>query len=401
MSDSENVGRASWLRPPQLQTTDDERALRHATWFELFYDLVFVVTIAELAYLLSHDLTWSGVGAFGVLFIPVWWSWALHTYYADRFDTDDVVYRVLTAIQMFAVGVLAVAIHEGLADGAPTFAAAFLIGRLVLIALYLRAWRHVPAARPITQRYALGYSISAGLWLISIFVPDPLRFALWGLAILIDYLSIPLSPFRPVRNYLPLDNSHLPERFGLFTIIVLGEAVVGVVAGIGGQDWDVASVSVAALGFAIAVCLWWTFFGADHEPRLERNPYLTGQIWIHAHLPLTMALAATGVGIEHLILSSPSDPLDAADRWLLAGGIAASLLTIALIHATNGRDEGSRLAAPARISAAVLVLGVALIGGALSALTIACLLAALCLLQLLAGSVEQPWTQRALPARSE
>ena len=87
------------IRPAILRSADDGQVLRHATWLELFFDLVFVVTVAELANNLSRDVSWNGVLEYVFLFIPVLWVWAGTTFYDDRFDPDDAVHRGLTALQ--------------------------------------------------------------------------------------------------------------------------------------------------------------------------------------------------------------------------------------------------------------------------------------------------------------
>jgi low temperature requirement protein LtrA len=92
------------LRPPQLQYTDtDSGDERTATWLELFFDLAFVLVVAELAVGLGDDRTLGGVLVFAGLFTSVWWAWAGFTFYANRFDTDDVVYRLAKLGAMLAV----------------------------------------------------------------------------------------------------------------------------------------------------------------------------------------------------------------------------------------------------------------------------------------------------------
>src|SRR3712207_5915000 len=98
------------LRPPRLRTAETGGELRHATWMELFFDLVFVVAVAALGSRLSEDYSLTGIFQFGALFVPVWWAWVGHTIYAARFDTDDVVHRLATAAMMLAAAGIAVQI---------------------------------------------------------------------------------------------------------------------------------------------------------------------------------------------------------------------------------------------------------------------------------------------------
>ena len=301
-----------WLEPPRLRTAAGAAdAERHVTWLELFYDLVFVVAVAQLAHELGGDLSARGLLAFVALFVPVWWAWVGATVYATRFDTDDAVHRALTLLAMLAVGALAINVHDGTGDNAMGFALAYVAVRGVLIVEYLRAGRHVPAAAPLTTRYAIGIALAAALWLLAAFVPPPARYLLWGLALAVD-LAVPATAGRLLAR-IPPSAAHLSERFGLFTIIVLGEAVVAVTGGVADQAWRLASAVTAALGLALAFGLWWTYFGAFAGGAIRRAAragraglFLT---WLYLHLPLVIGLAAVGVGVEHAVVSP------AGARW--------------------------------------------------------------------------------------
>jgi low temperature requirement protein LtrA len=133
------------LLPPRLRT-DEERS---ASWLELFFDLVFVVAIAQLALALADDLSPVGFTRFLLLFVPVWWSWVGYTNYADRFDTDDPVFRAMMIFGMLAMAVLAVSVPDAFSGGSEAFALSYVAVRVLLILLYERARRNVPAARAL------------------------------------------------------------------------------------------------------------------------------------------------------------------------------------------------------------------------------------------------------------
>ncbi|MCL6751006.1 low temperature requirement protein A, partial [Nostoc sp. CCCryo 231-06] len=231
---------ANFLQPPRLRIGEDTQEERRATWLELFYDLVFVVAVSQLAHNLNEDISLSGLFGFVVLFIPVWWSWIGTTFYANRFDSDDVGHRLLIAIQMLTAAAMAINIHHGLGESSPGFAISYALGRGVLVIEYVRAGRHIPIARPLTTRHAIGFAIAALLWLISASVAIPWRFGFWTLGIIVDFAT-PLTVRKFQVGLLP-HASHLPERFGLFTIIVLGEAIIAVVNGVSEQKWDTLTV---------------------------------------------------------------------------------------------------------------------------------------------------------------
>ena len=166
------------IRPPQLQHTDtDSGDERTATWLELFFDLAFVLVVAELAVGLRDDRTLHGVLVFAGLFSSVWWAWAGFTFYANRFDTDDVVYRLAKLGAMLAVAGLAASATD--ADRVAGRAVRVLPGRHPGGAgrLYLRAYRHVVQARGLIVVYLTAGAIAAGLWLAGAMVsgPGPVR----------------------------------------------------------------------------------------------------------------------------------------------------------------------------------------------------------------------------------
>ena len=139
---------ARFLEPPRLRTLETE-AERRATWLELFLDLVFVAAVAEVASTLSADPTAAGFGRFLALFLPIAWAWAGFAFYATRFDTDDLVYRLFTLLGMFAVAALASTVPHALHGGQNAFAVAFVCVRLVLLALYVRVYRDLLAQVPL------------------------------------------------------------------------------------------------------------------------------------------------------------------------------------------------------------------------------------------------------------
>ena len=149
----------------RLRTLDEDRE-RHASWPELFFDVVFVVAIAQLAHELAVDHFLRGFAVFAALFLPVFIAWQGFTIY-DRFDTDDTVFRVAIFAAMLAIAALAVQVPD-VAHGESTgFVVAYAVLRSLMVALYLRSYRHVPPARPLIARYAAGYSFGISLWLLS------------------------------------------------------------------------------------------------------------------------------------------------------------------------------------------------------------------------------------------
>ena len=204
-------GRTRWLAPPRLRTAAEEGD-RHASWLELFFDLVFVVAITELSHELVVDHSAGGFLRFAALFIPVYVAWQGFMAYADRFDTDDLAFRAAYFAAMLAIATMAVLIHE-VAHGVHTaaFAVAYVTLRSLMLALYWRAWRAVTEARPLIGFYGSGYAVGAAVWLVSLAFDTPARYVVWGTAQVLE-LSLPPLTTRLHRR-VPTSASHLPERW--------------------------------------------------------------------------------------------------------------------------------------------------------------------------------------------
>ncbi len=366
--------------PPRLRSGNETaQEERHATWLELFYDLIFVVAVAELGHTFGKHVTWLGFLQFVGLFIPVWWCWVGATFYATRFDTDDLGHRVLTLMQMFIVAIMAVTVHDGFGKTSVGFALCYVAVRSILIFKYLRAGYHVPIARPLTITFAIGFGIAVALWLLSIFVPPPWRFALWAIAMVID-LATPIVAGRSFQQ-VPPHMAHVSERLGLFTIIVLGESVVGVVGGISGQTLGLFAGETGLLGLIIAFSLWWIYFDSVDASPLEsyrQGRFVSGVIWLYTHLLLMIGLAATGVGVYHLIFSEPNIPLYAAERWLMSGALALCFLALGVLHLITvslGHPRQRTLVAGIRFGTAAFLLVLAIAGTQLYPITLILLLA--------------------------
>jgi low temperature requirement protein LtrA len=381
-------------QPPRLRVGQDLEEERRATWLELFYDLVFVVAIAEVAHKLHGEVSLLGFVSFVALFVPIWLCWLGATFYATRFDTDDLGHRLLTLLQMALIAALAVNVHHGLEESSVGFALCYAAVRSILIIQYLVAGYHLPPARPLTTWYTRGFGISVTLWLVSVFVPVPWRFGLWALGLIID-LCTPLTAGK-LATQLPPSISHIPERLGLFTIIVLGESVAAVVRGVGEQKWDTSSTASALLGLTVAFSLWWMYFNSvDGSPlrTIRRGRIRTAMTWLYAHLPLAIGLAATGVGVEHIVSIEAEKALSGADRLLLCGGVALCLSTLALIHfitCTLGTTRRRKILSAYRIGGAAFVLILAAAGDALPPVVLMALVAAACAVQVVLDMLSTP-----------
>jgi low temperature requirement protein LtrA len=319
-----------FLEPPRLRTASAERyEERHATWLELFLDLVFVVAIAQLGTAFSHEPTGAGFLRFLGLFVPIVWAWAGFTFYATRFDTDDLVYRALTLLGMFGVAALATTVPAAFGGSGNGFALAYAGIRLVIVVFYIRAHRHVPRARPLANWFLLMFTTAVVFWLASLAVPSPWKFALWGVALAFE-LGAPPRAWRLISD-APIHPAHIPERFGLLTIIVLGEAVIAVVIGTVDVSWTALSATAAFAGFVVAASIWWIYFEYLDSSVVGQSVF-RGMTFVYSHFLVTAGIATAGVGVRLALLSAAPDGRYEHAGWIVATGTAICMAGLGAIQ---------------------------------------------------------------------
>lgn len=361
----------SVLKKQTARITDE--AHRSATWLELFFDLCFVVAIAALARAFHSDPTWEGALTYVALFVPIWWAWMGFTWYANTFDNDDVVYRAIVFAAMLAIIWLATSIEEAAEGDALAFVVAYIILRSLNLALLVRARldaRHHEEDR--VQESIAGYTSrtivvnTLGLvpWIVSLAFEGEVRYALWAIGLIIE-LASPFLALRPLERAAewhqelserdrvrqsyglapahggrlrPTELFHLDhvrERYGLFTIIVLGESVLAVSVGVAEVGWTASSMLTASFVFLAAVSIWWTYFDRSGRDALTAG-LGTSFVWGYAHFVIFAGIAAVGVGTELLIEQSAAG----AEEALIAAGEESSVA-----FAASGALPGSAVVA--------------------------------------------------------
>ena len=370
---------------------------RHATWLELFYDLVFVAVVSQLADNLDHDISLTGLLSFIALFIPVFFAWLGTTFFATRFGTDDLAYRIMTLLQMMGAAAMAVNVSQGLGETSAGFALSYAAIRFILVIEYFRIRRRIPSARPLTKRYLIGFSSSAILWAVSAFVPPPLRFVLWAIGLAIDF-GTPFLAGRLAIKIAP-HISHLPERMGLFIIIVLGESILGVVVGLAGHEWDMYSSLTVGLGLSIPFSLWWIYFdnvgGSAIKAATEKGRRGIYYVWLYIHFPMVVGLTAIGVGIKQAASNRQEIALPYPELWLICGSVSSCLFIQAILHlvaADNSDTEYKtrRKWAIYRIISGIAIVTIAILGLKLLPVVLMFILAFVCALQIVLDLRDHP-----------
>jgi low temperature requirement protein LtrA len=176
---------------------------------------------------------------------------------------------------------------------------------------------------------------SAGIWLASAFVEGRVRVAFWAVAMLVEIVVAFAPSSRERFAAVPLQLHHLPERFGLFTIIVLGETVLAVVVGVAHAHWAASAAVFGAVGLTISFSLWWIYFESVSARAFTYSEWFRPLTWVLAHAPFVIAVTALGVGIEIAVLTEFGEQLPVADALLLSGSLVVALVAIAVLLMTG------------------------------------------------------------------
>jgi low temperature requirement protein LtrA len=329
-----------------MRARDPGESHRVATPLELLFDLTFVVgvsaVVSELAHAIAGGHPVEGLIGYFAVFFGIWWAWMQFTWFASAFDCDDAQYRVLTMVQMGGVLVLAAGVQPAfeLADFRLAVAG-YVIMRIALVAQWLRVAGSVPEYRETALRFAIPIAILQFLWVIRLGFPDP-----WALPafLLFGVFELLVPAWAERRHMTPWHPHHIAERYGLFTIIVLGESVLAATTAIlaarsvGGFSVELAVVAIA--GLVVLFACWWLYFLEPDAPRLAANRDL-GLVWGYGHFGVFASLAAVGAGIEVTVeaISSHVTPSPILVGYSVALPLAAFL---AIRYALYVRIGGER-----------------------------------------------------------
>ncbi|WAL71893.1 low temperature requirement protein A [Kitasatospora sp. YST-16] len=287
----------------RMRARDRRESHRVSTPLELFFDLCFVVAIAqagrELAHALAEGHYAAALTGYAMAFFAVWWAWMNFTWFASAYDVDDVPYRLTTLVQITGVLVLAAGVPRIFEDQDLVLGVAgYVLMRLAMVTQWLRAARGESGpARTCALRYAVGISVVQVFWVVLLFLPHGTQGPLFPLGVLVE-LAVPV--WAEKDNQTPWHRHHIVERYGLFTIIVLGETVaaatVAVQAALDEHRAVAELLPIAAGGLLICFGAWWIYFADDSHDHLRDNRQALP--WGYGHYLVFASAAAVGAGLE-------------------------------------------------------------------------------------------------------
>jgi len=312
---------------------DPDEDHRASTPLELLFDLCFVVAVSQAATSLGHDLVDGHVGhglfGFAASFFAIWWAWMNFTWFASAYDTDDVPYRLLTLLQIAGVLVLAAGVPDAFDGVFGMVVLGYVIMRVALVGQWLRAARGDPTHRRTALRYALGVSVMQVLWVLWLFVPAGGRNTVYVLLVAGE-LAVPYWAER--AGLTPWHPSHIVERYGLFTIIVLGECILGATVAIqqaATTGFSAELIAVALGGLLLVLGVWWLYFREAFEGAL-RAEAASAFPFGYAHYFVFAGIAALGSGLE-VAAEGATHAIELSDMAVgLAVAIPVAVFVVAL-----------------------------------------------------------------------
>lgn len=277
---------------------DEER--RAATTLELFFDLVFVVAVAFAAGAMHHDLVEGIVGEsilrYAQVFFAIWWAWMNFTWFASAYDTDDVPYRLFIFVGITGALILAAGVPEAfdVADFR-VVTMGYVVMRMALVSLWVRAGRADAEHSTTAFRYAGGITLVQVGWVLLLFAPT--EFASTGFIGLVA-LELLVPIWAESARATTWHAEHIEERYGLFTIIVLGESILASSLALQSATSraDLIELLPIIVGALLTVfSMWWLYFARPRHDLLTslRRAFF----WGYGHYFIWASAAAVGAGM--------------------------------------------------------------------------------------------------------
>jgi low temperature requirement protein LtrA len=295
--------RPQWI--VAMRPRSSTEAHRAATPLELFFDLVIVVAVAQAASALHHGIAEAhaleAVVGYCMVFFGIWWAWMNFTWFASSYDNNDIPYRLLVFVQMTGALIIASGVERVVNERDLTLTVVgYVVMRLASVVQWLRAAYSDAEHRPSALRYVAGITLCQVAWIILLFLPVNMHVPGFIFLAVLEVLVPVWAEMAAPTTWHP---HHIRERYGLFTILVLGESILSTSIAIqsangeGGIGQDLIIVIIG--GLLIVYAMWWLYF-YQHVPRIL-NSIRTAFVWGYGHLFIFGASAAVGAGLAVVI----------------------------------------------------------------------------------------------------
>ena len=333
---------------------------RVSTPLELFFDLCFVVAVGqagrELAHAIEQDQLGHGVTAYATVFFAIWWAWMNYSWFATAFDPDDIPFRLATFAQIAGSLVIAAGVPRAFEHRDFTVVViGYVIVRLAFASQWIRVYRDNPELRGLAARWGGGVLVVQLLWVLLQFVHASTGYDVAFVALVVVELLVPYWAGR--AGTLPFHPHHIAERYGLFTLIVLGETVSAATVAIQGamsEQENVRELVLLALGgLLIVFSVWWIYFAHEVGDLLgdQTSPYL----WGYGHYIVFASAASIGAGAE-VVAAWISGSGEISARLAAASVTVPTAVLLLVVWGLQARHFKSGLAQAIMPTTAVAVL---------------------------------------------
>lgn len=287
------------IRPKKLHHS--EQMERKATWLELFFDLSLVVPIYQLSHYLVEHLSFVGILSYIVLFMAVFQTWQHNMYYNEQFELPEKFMRVFTLIKILLLICMTAFIPTALGVGKFGFVVTFCLIRLFMTVLWTWGAHHNPELKNVTKAYSIGTLLGTLLLISSLWLPEMAMLLFWLMAIIIDII-LPVLIVRSKESKNLSLSDHIPERFGLFFLILLGEGIISLTLILITSHAGFAALFFpAVLGLLLVFGVWWLYIDNIMAKPIHRESASHRILWQQGHLGLFLTLPALGASITFLL----------------------------------------------------------------------------------------------------
>ena len=356
------------LRPKgAIGARETDEIHRVSTPLELFFDLCFVVAVSqagrELAHAIGQDQVGHGLTSYAAVFFGVWWPWMNYSWFATAFDPDDIPFRLATFVQIAGSLVIAAGVPRAFEHRDYTVVVlGYVVVRLAFASQWIRVYRDNPELRVLAARWGGGVLGVQLLWVLLQWVHAATLYEVGFAVLVVVELLVPYWAGR--AGTLPFHPHHISERYGLFTLIVLGETVSAATVAIQeamSEQKDVKELVLLALGgLLIVFAAWWIYFAHEIADLLADR--LSPFLWGYGHYVVFAAAASIGAGAEVAAAwTTGSEPISA--RLAAAAVTVPTAIFLLVVWALQARHFKSGVTQAIMPVTAAAVLLCTLAGG--------------------------------------
>jgi low temperature requirement protein LtrA len=336
----------------------DPAGPQRATLLELFFDLVFVGSLALTSMTFAANVSWSGALHGLIPLIAVWWVWSITALLTDFYDPQRLPIQITLAGVMLGSILMAASLPTAFGKHGIVFAGAYVaihLGRGLMLVTVLRG--HLAQVR--AARFMFWFGVSGVMWLIGALEASTTRAILWALALAVDLVAAGFRYPTPLVGRVPLDQysktgEHIGERYQQFMILALGDLILVATLGYSRTDLTMAATCAVLVTFATTVLLWQIYVERAGTLLLTFVTRKPGRIlrWApYTHMIMIIGTVFTAAGFD-LVIARPRGHTPAA--WLafiLGGPILFLIGRTTFEYEVFGRVSGARLASPVLLGA--------------------------------------------------